>query len=169
MDEALRATPSCIGRGALRQCRKTAPRGDKVQEEAISGKPIKDPAEAMRGAISRLEERVDSLATTLMGTEEFAGAANLAANLQLRAQKGMNDHMARQLAFFNMPSREDISSVGERLKSMDDRLVRIEAMLARIAGHAAQSPGANKPPRTKKPPKRDEGGDKKKLAKNEGR
>jgi len=139
------------------------------QEEAISGKPIKDPADAMRGAISRLEERVDSLATTLMGTEEFAGAANLAANLQLRAQKGMGDHMARQLAFFNMPSREDIAALGERLIAMDDRLVRIETMLARMAGPAAQSPGVDRPPRTKKPPKRDEGGDKKKSGKGEGR
>lgn len=122
----------------------------------------------MRGAISRLEERVDSLATSLMGTEEFAGAANLAANLQLRAQKGMSDHMVRQLAFFNMPSREDIASIGERLISMDDRLVRIETILARMAGPAA-APGANRPPRTKKPPKKDEAGDKKKSGKGEGR
>lgn len=123
----------------------------------------------MRGAISRLEERVDSLATTLMGTEEFAGAANLAANLQLRAQKGMNDHMARQLAFFNMPSREDIAAIGERLISMDDRLVRIETMLVRMAGPAAAPSGASRPPRTKKPPKKDEGGDRKKSGKGEGR
>lgn len=136
----------------------------------ISGKPVKDPADALRGAISRLEERVDSLATTLMGTEEFAGAANLASNLQLRAQKGMSDHMARQLAFFNMPSREDITALGERLISMDDRLVRIETMLARMAGtSAAASEGVAGPPRTRKPPKREEGGDKKKSGKGEGR
>jgi len=140
-----------------------------IQEEAISGKPIKDPADAMRGAISRLEERVDSLATTLMGTEEFAGAANLAANLQLRAQKGMGDHMARQLAFFNMPSREDIAALGERLISMDDRLVRIETMLARMAGPAAQSSRPDRPPRTKNAPKKNEDGDRKRSGKGEGR
>ncbi|MEQ8178087.1 MAG: hypothetical protein RIA10_07105 [Amphiplicatus sp.] len=140
-----------------------------IQEEAISGKPIKDPADAMRGAISRLEERVDSLATTLMGTEEFAGAANLAANLQLRAQKGMGDHMARQLAFFNMPSREDIAALGERLISMDDRLVRIETMLARMAGPAAHSSRPDRPPRTKKAPKKNEDGDRKRSGKGEGR
>lgn len=100
-----------------------------------------------------------------MGTEEFAGAANLASKLQLRAQKGMNDHMARQLAFFNMPSREDIALIGERLLSMDDRLVRIEATLARLAGPAPQPSGAARPPRTKKPPPKPDPAAKKKPGK----
>lgn len=127
----------------------------------ISGKPITDPSDAIRGAIAKLEERVDSIATTLLGTEEFASAANMASNLQLRAQKGMNDHMSRQLAFFNMPSREDISSLGERLASMDDRLVRIEQMLSRLAGPQASMSGGSGPPRTKKPPAKDSGAKKK--------
>lgn len=86
-----------------------------------------------------------------MGTEEFAGAANFASNLQMRMQKGVSDHMSRQLAWFNMPSREDITSIGERLISIDDRLVRVESMLARLAPPEKKAPAAGKPPRTKKP------------------
>ncbi|NWG71368.1 MAG: hypothetical protein HXY23_07150 [Parvularculaceae bacterium] len=111
-----------------------------------------DSADAVRAAIAALEERINVIATSLMGTEEFARTANVAAQLQLRMKKGVNDHMARQLALFNMPSREDVSAIGERLMTMDERLIRIEAMLARLAGPA---PAAGpRPPRTKKPAKR---------------
>jgi hypothetical protein len=84
-----------------------------------------------------------------MGTEEFAGAANAASNLQLRLKKGMSDHMARQLALFNMPSREDIAAIGERLMGIDERLGRVEALLGRMAPPVRKARSG--PPRTKKP------------------
>ncbi len=52
--------------------------------------------------------------------------------------------MARQLAMFNMPSREDIEALGERLISMDDRLVRIEETLKRMAPSATHQKTAFK-------------------------
>ncbi|MEL6363713.1 MAG: hypothetical protein AAFR11_02600 [Pseudomonadota bacterium] len=85
-----------------------------------------------------------------MGTEEFAKTANAASAVQMRVQKGVNSHMARQLAMFNMPSREDINALAERVMTMDERLVRIEAMLQRIAP-VAPEPNSARPPRTKKP------------------
>jgi len=116
---------------------------------AIARQGAKDTADTIREAISDLESQVDSITTALFGTEEFARTANLASNLQLRMQKGMSNHMARQLAMFNMPSREDIEALGERLISMDDRLVRIEETLKRMAPATART--ASGPPRTKKP------------------
>ncbi|MEM6537710.1 MAG: hypothetical protein AAF668_08285 [Pseudomonadota bacterium] len=88
---------------------------------------------SLSDSIARLEERIDTIATALMGTEEFARTANFATNLQLRMQKGMAGHMARQLALFNMPSREDVAALGERVMDIDERLVRIEEMLHQIA------------------------------------
>jgi hypothetical protein len=110
---------------------------------------MSDPADAIRSAIAKLEERVDEVATALMGTEEFAGAANAASNLQLRLKKGMSDHMARQLALFNMPSRQDIAAIGERLMGIDERLGRVEAVLSRMAPPDARPRSG--PPRTRKP------------------
>lgn len=112
----------------------------------------KDPADAIRAAIATLEERIDLITTSLMGTEEFARTANAASQLQLRVKKGVNDHMARQLALFNMPSRDDISAIGERLMTMDERLIRIESMLSRLAG--PQPAAGARPPRTRKPAKK---------------
>ena len=105
---------------------------------------------------------MDTIATTLMGTEEFAKTANLASNVQLRLQQGMNNHMARQLALFNMPSREDIALLGERMMTIDDRLVRIEELLRQMAPPEAKAPPAG-PPRTKKPPTRKKAAAKKKT------
>lgn len=85
-----------------------------------------------------------------METEEFSKTANAASSVQMRVRKGMNSHMARQLAMFNMPSREDMTALAERVMTMDERLVRIEAMLQRMAPDATV-PRTNQPPRTKKP------------------
>lgn len=124
----------------------------------MSGKPASekkaDAADAMRAAIVKLEERIDQIGTALLGTEEFAGAAAAASTLKARAQKGLNDHWGRQLAFFNMPSREDIAALGERLMLMDERLARVERLLARIAPPDAETAAVHRPPRTRKPPAR---------------
>lgn len=127
-----------------------------MRQEQREGRPIsrpasKEPGDALRTAISELESRVDTIANALMGTEEFAGAANLASNLQMRMQKGVSDHMSRQLAWFNMPSRGDITAIGERLISVEDRLARIESMLSRLAPAEKKAPAPGAPPRTRKP------------------
>jgi hypothetical protein len=124
------------------------------QKSGQGGRAIadgRDPADAIRAAIATLEERIDLIGTTLMGTEEFAKTAHAASQLQLRAKKGVNDYMARQLALFNMPSREDIAAIGERLMTMEERLLRIETLLTRLAPPA---PAAARTPRTRKPKKK---------------
>ncbi|MEL6212359.1 MAG: hypothetical protein AAFQ96_02085, partial [Pseudomonadota bacterium] len=125
-----------------------------TMETIIAKSKSIDAGDPVREAIANLEERMDAIATTLMGTEEFARTANIASNVQMRMQKGMNTHMARQLAMFNMPSRDDITALGERLMSVDERLVRIEDMLRKIAPPEAAAARAGQPPRTKKPKKK---------------
>ena len=85
-----------------------------------------------------------------METEEFSRTANAASSMQMRVRKGMNSHMARQLALFNMPSREDMTALAERVMTMDERLVRIEAMLQRMVPDGGVDRSAQ-PPRTRKP------------------
>ena len=113
---------------------------------AISGG--RESTESIRSAISEIEQRIDDLARALLGTEEFAKTANAASQVQFMVRKGMNDHMSRQLAFFNMPSREDIEALGDRLMSVEERLLAIESLLHSMAPPAPKKAG---PPRTKKP------------------
>ena len=97
-----------------------------------------------------LEKEFNLIATALMGTEEFSRTATVVSGLQMRLQKAMEAHMARQLARLNMPSKDDITALGERMMSIDDRLIRVEEMLERIAPRKTEST-SNRPPRTKKP------------------
>lgn len=115
----------------------------------ISRQNVKDAADPIRAAIAELEGRIDTIGSALLGTEEFARTANAASNIQLHLKKSMSDHMGRQLALFNMPSREDITAIGERLMSIEDRLVRVEGLLGRMA--PAEKSSVPRPPRTKRP------------------
>lgn len=114
---------------------------------SASGKGGSDP---IQRAIAALESRVDEIGTAVFGTDMFARGANVATAMTTQMRKGMSDHMARQLSFYNMPSREDVAAIGERLMAMDERMVRIEAMLEELMPKSG--PAAASPPRTKKPP-----------------
>ena len=101
-------------------------------------------------AIGDLESKVDTITTTLLATDEFARVANSANSLSVRLKKGMADQMGRRMALLNVPSRDDIIALGERLMAMDERLVRIEKALSRLVPPDPISIPAG-PPRTKKP------------------
>lgn len=116
----------------------------------MATKGARNTADSIRDAIATLEERVDGITTAFLGTEEFAKTANVASTVQLRMKQGVNNHMARQLALFNMPSREDITAIGERMMTIDERLVRIEDLLRQMAPEKKKTT-TSRTPRTKKP------------------
>lgn len=109
-----------------------------------------DPMDTLRKAMGDLEGRFDEMSKAIFGTEAFAKTTGVATELGAKVQKGMSDQMSKNLEFFNMPSRSDITAIGERLMTMDERLVRIEAALARLA--PAEASGSSGPARTRKAP-----------------
>lgn len=110
----------------------------------------KDPMDTLRKAMGDLEGRFDEMSKAIFGTEAFAKTTGVATELGAKVQKGMSDQMSKNLEFFNMPSRGDINAIGERLMTMDERLVRIEAALARLA--PAEPGPSSGPARTRKAP-----------------
>jgi hypothetical protein len=116
----------------------------------ISNQKSSAPGDNVRQAINDLEKQIDNIATDLFGTDAFARTANSANALSARLQKGLSDHMSQRLATFNMPSREDVTAIGQRLMVMDERLMRIEEILARLAPAETKTRAAG-PPRTRKP------------------
>ena len=139
-------TNNCLKK--RRDARRTMKKNQAWEALKMSGKNAQA-ASGLGEAIAELEAKVDAIATAVMGTEEFAKTANMASALQLKMQNGMAGHMSRQLALFNMPSREDIAALGERVMVMDERLVRIEEMLQRLSPAGAGATSG--PPRTKRP------------------
>lgn len=112
------------------------------------------PSDTFSEWVSQWERTVDKYSNQFMGTSEFSQSMNLMQSMQLEYQRAFGEQMAKQLANFNMPSRDDILELSESFRDMDRRMARIETSLNKI--EKAQDNGAKKkaasPPRTKRPP-----------------
>lgn len=98
-----------------------------------------------------MESRFEAMSKEFFGSDQFSRGANTANDISNRVKKGFSDHMGSQLAMYNMPSREDISAIGERIMEVENRLARIENMLMEALPSSPQATRTG-PPRTKKPP-----------------
>ena len=114
-----------------------------------------DPADSIRKAMGDLEARFDEMAKVVFGTDAFAQVSGKATEFGVRAQKQMSDQMSRNLEFFNMPSRSDVTAIGERLMAIEDKLIGIEATLAKLV--PADDKPKSGPKRTRKPPSKKKG------------
>jgi hypothetical protein len=112
-------------------------------------KNSKDVAAGIREKIAGFEKDFNAVAGVLFATQEFAKTASIVADLRLQVRKAIEDHMARQLERFNLPSRDDIAALGERMMNIDDRLIRVEEMLQELLPRTKRST-SGRPPRTKK-------------------
>ena len=111
-----------------------------------------DPAAAFRELVTTWERNINSLANQVMGTESFSRLMQEGQRLQLAMQQATSDAMGRRLTAINMPTREDVIRVAEKLGDIERRLERIEA---RLEGNVTPTPDAAPRagrPRTRQPP-----------------
>ncbi|MCA1381990.1 hypothetical protein [Bradyrhizobium sp. BRP23] len=120
---------------------------------------ITDPVALWQKMVGEMEKGFNSFATKAMETPEFSQAMNRAGGVAAGAQKQFGDLMERYLISMNLPSREQMTGIAERLQSIEGQLGEIKSMLSQMsATSGAPQPGAApRPPRTKRPPS--EGGD----------
>ncbi|MCA1435102.1 hypothetical protein I6F33_19280 [Bradyrhizobium sp. BRP20] len=122
---------------------------------------ITDPVALWQKMVGEMEKGFNSFATKAMETPEFSQAMNRAGGVAAGAQKQFGALMERYLISMNLPSREQMTGIAERLQSIEGQLGEIKSMLSQMsATSGAPQPGAApRPPRTKRPPS--EGGDQK--------
>lgn len=70
-------------------------------------------------------------------------------NAMLYGQQALSKSMAGPMAMMNLPTRDELTALGERFGRLEDAVARIEAALVQI--NSAAGKGAPKPPRTRKP------------------
>lgn len=115
-----------------------------------------DPLAQFQTFVTEWERRIDGLANRVMGTDEFSRSMNAMQKAQLGMQRTFMEGMANYLNTLNMPSRADITELGERLHGIEQRLARMESLLTRLAGESTlATPKAAGPARTRQPPSRD--------------
>ncbi len=114
-----------------------------------------DPSAMFADWVTQWERAVDKFSNDVMATDEFSRSVNQMQKMQLDFQRVFGEAMSRQLASFNMPSRDDILELSENVREVDRRIARLEAMLRDMkpAGDNEPSLRRKSPPRTKQPPK----------------
>jgi len=116
--------------------------------------PAVDPFAAWRDWLDQTERQLNSFFNQVMGTEQYARFLGQFNELSLNVQKNMGEAMSRYFASLNLPTREDLAALGQRLNAIEQRLAAFERSnpSAALAGSGGVSGGATRrPPRTRKP------------------
>ena len=119
-----------------------------------------DPFALWREWVSNSERQWNGFLNNAMATDEFSQTMGRFMDVYLNMQKNMNEVMGRYLQTLNVPTRNDIMALGERLSQIEERLGAIESLVA-AGPNASANTGPRggaatsvaRPPRTKKPPK----------------
>lgn len=115
---------------------------------------ITDPVALWQKMVGEMEKGFNSFATKAMETPEFSQAMNRAGGVAAGAQKQFGEFMERYLLSMNLPSREQMTGIAERLQSIEGQLGEIKSMLSQMSANsgAPRSVAAPRPPRTRRPP-----------------
>jgi hypothetical protein len=108
-----------------------------------------DPAAFFREMLGQWEGIASQFSAEMAKSGDFAKTMQGAASAGLKAKEAAKEAMSRALEAANMPSREDMIDMTARLRGVEARLDRIEALLTQIA---QQTPPAGKS--AKKSPKK---------------
>lgn len=119
-----------------------------------------DPVAMWQKMVGEMEKGFNSFANQAMSSPEFSQAMNRAGGVAAGAQKQLGELMEKYLVSMNLPSRDQVTGLAERLQAIEGQIGEIKSMLSQMAASADVSQGADsalRPPRTKRPPS--EGGE----------
>lgn len=114
-----------------------------------------DPVAMWQKMVGEMEKGFNSFANQAMSSPEFSQAMNRAGGVAAGAQKQLGELMEKYLVSMNLPSREQVVGLAERLQSIEAQIGEMKSMLSRMAANSGTSQGidaAPRPPRTKRPP-----------------
>jgi hypothetical protein len=116
---------------------------------------INDPVAMWQKMVGEMEKGFNSFANQAMSSPEFSQAVNRAGGVAAGAQKQLGELMEKYLVSMNLPSREQVTGLAERLQAIESQIGEIKSMLSQMAASSGKSQGsdtASRPPRTKRPP-----------------
>ena len=119
-----------------------------AKHTAMSEKTPTDPFAMFRDMVNQWEKAANDYGGKIAGSSEFARSMQGATAFSMQIQQAVHEGMTKVLAATNIPSREDLAALGERVGNIEAQLSRIESALGASTTHSS-SP---KPKRTKQPP-----------------
>jgi hypothetical protein len=113
-----------------------------------------DPTAVWQRMLGEMEKNFNAFANQAMSSPEFSQAMNQASGAAAAVQKQFGDSMTKLLIAMNLPSREQITAIGERLRSIEGELAAIRGTLSQSSKSDPSDLVGTFPPRTKQPPQR---------------
>ncbi len=110
-----------------------------------------DPMKAWRDWFVQNEREWSESLTRMMKDESVARSVGQEINAALYRQQMLTQGAATPMAMMNVPTRDDVVALGERIGQLEDAVARVEAALVQLKSGAPAS--APKPPRTRKAPR----------------
>jgi hypothetical protein len=110
-----------------------------------------DPMKAWRDWFVKNERDWSESLTNIIKSEAVSSALGEELKAQLYQQQAFSKSMAEPMARMNLPTRDDLMALGERLGQLEDAVARVEALL--VQSKASSATEAQKPARTRKPPR----------------
>src|ERR1700736_6157379 len=112
-----------------------------------------DPVAIWRSMFGEMEKGFNAFATRAMESPEFSKVVNQVGGASAGAQKQLGELMEKYLVNMNLPSRAQMVSMAERLRSIEGQLNEIKALLHKLHNNSGVPEGgyagAPKPTRTK--------------------
>lgn len=123
-----------------------------MADERPTSPPPPDPFAAWREWVTQSEHQMNKVFNDMMGTEQFARASGGWIEAMTMFQQTMNEGAQRYFQAVNLPTRTDLTELAERLTAVEERLLRIEGLLAQAMGRKGEPNPAPRPARTRRPP-----------------
>ena len=95
---------------------------------------FKDPAALWREMLGQWEKGVNAMATQVMTTGEFSRDLNRVMGVTLRMQKATQELLGRYFDALNLPTKDDLRAIGERLQAVEEQIGRVVEAVERMAG-----------------------------------
>jgi hypothetical protein len=112
--------------------------------------PPPDPFAIFRDAVDQWEKAANEIGSKFLQSEQAVELMHKGTAATMMMQSKMRENMNKALSAASMPNKDDFDGIAARLGEIDQRLARIEALLAGSASVAKAA--APKPKRTRKPP-----------------
>ncbi len=121
--------------------------------EKTAGQTDPNPLDTWRQFITDSERQWNGFFKEILGTEGFSSSMNTAVEASLTVQRMIADNLERLYTTFNIPTHNDLVALGERMKTIEDTLARLESALIESNPKisAVVRPARRKPTRTKRP------------------
>ena len=110
-----------------------------------------DPFNAWRDWLSQFERQLNAFLNQQMSTDtyqRFAGGIN---RVVLDSQKAMGEMLARSTNWMNLPTRDELAALSERLAALEQRVKALEGTSATSNTTRSESSETPRPPRTRRP------------------